>query len=157
MSDSQFKVTDKRMFTADGELKEEYSFLDTPGGSETPEEASPKADPPPRASPEPSGPIQPPGPSAGARAPRTPEPVEAAPGPGFLDLVGMLAEPVPYYLGEAPLPNGTVREDLQMARVHIDLLDVLRQKTAGNLTAEESSVLEDILYQLRMRYVQKGG
>ena len=37
------------------------------------------------------------------------------------------------------------------------LLDVLRQKTAGNVTAQESSVLEDVLYRLRLRYVQKRG
>ena len=44
-----------------------------------------------------------------------------------------------------------------MARLHIDLLDVLRQKTAGNLTAQESAFLEDLLYRLRVRYVQKRG
>ena len=31
------------------------------------------------------------------------------------------------------------------------------QKTVGNLTAQESAVLEDILYRLRLRYVQKRG
>ncbi len=44
-----------------------------------------------------------------------------------------------------------------MARLHIDLLDVLRQKTAGNLTAQERAFLEDLLYRLRVRYVQKRG
>ena len=44
-----------------------------------------------------------------------------------------------------------------MARLHIDLLDVLRQKTAGNLTAQELAVLEDFLYRARVRYVQKRG
>ena len=44
-----------------------------------------------------------------------------------------------------------------MARLHIDLLDVLRQKSAGNLTAQEAAVLEDVLYRLRLRYVQKRG
>jgi hypothetical protein len=44
-----------------------------------------------------------------------------------------------------------------MARLHIDLLAVLRQKTAGNLTAQEAAFLEDLLYRLRVRYVQKRG
>jgi hypothetical protein len=44
-----------------------------------------------------------------------------------------------------------------MARLHIDLLDLLRQKTAGNLTVQESAFLEDLLYRLRVRYVQKRG
>jgi hypothetical protein len=34
---------------------------------------------------------------------------------------------------------------------------VLRQKTAGNVSAQESAVLEDVLYRLRLRYVQKRG
>ena len=78
-------------------------------------------------------------------------------GPGFLDLVELLAQPVPFYLGDAALPDGQSVENLDMARLHIDMLDVLRQRTAGNLTAEELAVLEDLLYQLRMRYVQKRG
>ncbi len=139
MSESQIKVTDKRMFTAEGELREEYRFLETEGAA---------TEPPP------SPPEEP--------APARPEPdTEALPeaegeaGPGILDLVGMLAEPVPFYLGEAPMPDGAVRQDLRMARMHVDLLDVLRRKTQGNLTAEESSVLEDILHQLKMRFVQR--
>ncbi|MFP5287563.1 MAG: DUF1844 domain-containing protein [Thermoanaerobaculia bacterium] len=32
---------------------------------------------------------------------------------------------------------------------------MLRQKTAGNLTAQESAILEDLIYRLRVRYVQK--
>jgi len=74
-----------------------------------------------------------------------------------MDLVAMLAEPVPIFLGDASMGEGPPQEDLEMARLHIDLLDVLRRKTIGNLTAQESQVLEDVLYQLRMRYVQKQG
>ncbi len=69
----------------------------------------------------------------------------------------MLAEPVSLYLGDIPLPDGQSAENLEMARLHIDLLDVLRQKTAGNVSAQESAVLEDVLYRLRLRYVQKRG
>ena len=78
-------------------------------------------------------------------------------GPTFLDLVGLLTDPVPFYLGDATLPDGQSVENLDAARLHIDLLDVLRQRTAGNLTAQELAVLEDLLYQLRVRYVQKRG
>ena len=69
----------------------------------------------------------------------------------------MLAEPVAIYLGDLELPDGESAENLEMARLHIDLLDILRQKTAGNLTAQESTFLEDLLYRLRVRYVQKRG
>ena len=79
------------------------------------------------------------------------------PAPQLLDLVALIAEPVPLYLGDATLPDGRSVENLDAARLHIDLLDVLRSKTAGNLSAQESAVLEDVLYRLRMRYVQKRG
>jgi hypothetical protein len=78
-------------------------------------------------------------------------------GPSFFDLVAILAEPVPIYLGDAELPDGQDATNLEMARLHIDLLAVLRQKTAGNLTAQEAAFLEDLLYRLRVRYVQKRG
>ena len=67
----------------------------------------------------------------------------------------MLAEPVPIYLGDMELPDGQSAENLEMARLHIDLLEVLGQKTAGNLSAQEKAFLDDLLYRMRVRYVQK--
>lgn len=146
--DKEIKVTDKRMFTPEGELREEYRFLS--------EKSTPEAAPP--------------APSAEPASPSQPEPRRAATlemdmddtgqgfpggGPGLYDLAAMLAEPAAIYLGDAPLPDGQWAENLEMARLHIDLLDVLRQKTAGNLSAQESAFLEDLLYRLRVRYVQK--
>ena len=55
------------------------------------------------------------------------------------------------------LPDGRTAEDLEMARLHIDLLDLLRQRTAGNVTAQEAGFLDDLLYRLRLRYVRKRG
>ncbi|MCL4839672.1 MAG: DUF1844 domain-containing protein [Thermoanaerobaculia bacterium] len=148
------KVTDKRMFTADGELREE--FRDTVAASAT-------AEPAPASAPG-SAPAAPP---AGERA-REPEPQPSAArlelpgappgaGPGFFDLVELLAEPIPLYLGDVELPGGQKVENLEMARLHIDLLDVLRQKTMGNLSSQELAFLEDLLYRARLRYVQKRG
>ena len=59
-------------------------------------------------------------------------PVEIG-GPSFYDLVAMLAEPVPIYLGDARLPDGQSATNLELARLYIDMLEILRQKTAGNL------------------------
>lgn len=159
----EIKVTDKRMFTADGALKEEYRFLDekstAPAAPEPP--VAPAPDRPPAAPPD-----REPAPYEAARPwpePEPPHPLDlpGTPpdlgGPGFYDLVAMMAEPVPIYLGDARLPDGQVATDLEMARLHIDLLDVLRQKTAGNLDAQERAFLEDLLYRLRVRYVQKRG
>ncbi len=136
------------MFTPDGRVREEFA------AQETPDEDAPANDPlvPATAAPEPEPP-----PSREATPQLEPAGGPAGSGPGFLDLVGVLAEPVPFYLGDMALPDGKTMENLEMARLHIDLLDVLRQRTAGNLTAEELGELEALLYQLRMRYVQKRG
>jgi hypothetical protein len=153
----EIKVTDKRMFTADGALKEEYRFLDEKSTAPAaPPEPPPNRPPAAEAAPEPA-------PREAPRREPEPPPLDfpGTPpemgGPGFYDLVAMMAEPVPIYLGDARLPDGQVATDLEMARLHIDLLDVLRQKTAGNLDAQERAFLEDLLYRLRVRYVQKRG
>jgi hypothetical protein len=147
VSSSKFKVTDKRRFTADGTLREEYRHLEREG---TPESSSPPAAPPVEEAPEAAVEAPPP------RAPEPPE-EDRRGGPGFLDLVMMLAEPATIYLGEARLPDGSTQENLQLAALHIEFLDILRRKTVGNLDAQEAAVLEDVLYQLRTRYVQKRG
>ena len=160
--DKEIKVTDKRMFTPEGELREEYRFLNEKSTATTTAEMTEAAPEPARPEPEPRQP-EPPRPEP-RRVAGYPEAAEdsgfglpGAPqgGPGFLDLAAMLAEPAAIYLGDAPLPDGQWAENLEMARLHIDLLDVLRQKTAGNLTAQESAILEDLIYRLRVRYVQK--
>jgi hypothetical protein len=160
----ELKVTDKRMFTPEGDLKEEYRFLNEKSTSAAPAEPAPAPEPraaergpvpreapreTPRRAPEP-----PPQPAAGLDYPEEPELGE---GPSFYDLVAMMAEPVPIYLGDARLPDGQAATNLEMARLHIDLLEILRQKTAGNLSAQERAFLEDLLYRLRVRYVQKRG
>jgi hypothetical protein len=162
---SEMKVTDRRMFTPDGELRDEYREL-----ANAPAAPAAAAEPPERQPPQPEAPPSPPprpeAPSAagadwaagGERG--TPLELPGTPpglGPAFLDLVAVLAEPVPLYLGDVPLPDGQSAENMEAARFHIDLLDVLRQKTAGNLTAQESAVLEDLLYRVRTRFVQKRG
>lgn len=149
--EKQLKVTDKRMFTPDGDLREEYRFL---GEKATAAPSAPPAEPEP--GPAPATPPPAAGPAAAPEMP--PLDLPGTPpgyGPSFYDLVSMLAEPIPLYLGDMDLPDGQVVENLEMARLHIDLLDVLRQKTAGNLAAQEAAYLEDLLYRARVRYVQK--
>jgi len=164
MSEEELKVRDKRMFTADGELREEFRHLEDPSSPSAGVEHEPAAEQPPS---EPESEPAPAAASASAEAagPAFAEPSGAdeisggaRPSPGevsILDLVGLLAEHTALYLGEASLPDGQSVRDLTAAKLHVDLLDVLRQKTKGNLTAEESSLLEDILYRLRMLYVER--
>lgn len=152
MTDPEFKVNDKRMFTADGALREEFKHLeDAPApNAEATTPASPAPEPP---APEPeSGPAPEP-PMAASAAERPPTGTSG--GAGFLDLVGLLAQHTAVYLGDAALPDGRPMLDLGAAQMHIDLLAALRDKTAGNLTAEEGAFLEDVLYRLRLAYVEK--
>jgi hypothetical protein len=64
------------------------------------------------------------------------------------------------HLGVAPDPTGGQRRvDLVQAKQTIDLLALLKEKTAGNLTTTEAEALDGILFDLRCRYVDavKGG
>ena len=170
---NEIKVTDKRMFTPDGELREEYrDILEKSTATAATAATATVTEPEPAPWPEPPA-AEAPSPEPAGRQrlelepdlePEEPDvvPLEfpSTPpgmGPGFFDLAAMVAEPAALYLGDMPLPDGQSAEDLEMARMYIDLLDVLRQKTAGNLTAQESAFLEDLLYRLRVRYVQKRG
>ena len=59
------------------------------------------------------------------------------------------------HLGDAPNPgDGSSSLHLPLARQTIDLLTLLQDKTRGNLGGEEERLLEQALYDLRMRYVE---
>ena len=60
------------------------------------------------------------------------------------------------HLGEVADPaTGKEQEDLPMAKQTIDLIAMLEEKTRGNLTPDEENLVKHILYDLRLRYVQK--
>ncbi len=73
----------------------------------------------------------------------------------FTTFVLSLSHSVLVHLGDAPNPvDGTPDQNMPMARQTIDLLGLLEQKTRGNLTGEEERVLQQVLYDLRLRYVE---
>ncbi len=60
------------------------------------------------------------------------------------------------HLGEIPEPDTQiVRLDLPMAKQIIDTMGMLQEKTCGNLDPDEDRFLKSVLYDLRMRYVEK--
>ncbi len=60
------------------------------------------------------------------------------------------------HLGDVPHPDaGDARTSLLMAQQTIDILGMLQEKTRGNLSEDESKLLEHLLLDLRLRYVQK--
>lgn len=59
-------------------------------------------------------------------------------------------------LGEMPNPVSKQKEEnLEQAKYLIDILTILQGKTKGNLNPEETTMLENILYELRMKYISK--
>lgn len=58
------------------------------------------------------------------------------------------------HLGDAPDPEGKSDRNLLLARHDIDLLGLLQEKTRGNLTGDEERLLEQAVYDLRMRFVE---
>lgn len=72
----------------------------------------------------------------------------------FLELVNVFAMQAAISLGGYQSPTGeSVPADLDAAKHHIDLLEVLQTKTKGNLTEDEDRVLGSVLHELRMQYV----
>ena len=62
------------------------------------------------------------------------------------------------HLGAIEDPNtGQTNKNLPMAKQTIDILSMLEEKTAGNLTTEEEKLLKNILYDLRIIYVKESG
>ena len=84
---------------------------------------------------------------------------DAARGPlppaSFTLLVISLATQVRMWLGDIQAPDtGQEQVDLALAKHNIDLLGMLEEKTRGNLSEQEKKLLDSVLYELRMRYVQ---
>ena len=78
-----------------------------------------------------------------------------APLSGFDTLVSYLGTTAMFQLGLMAGPTGErIPPDLANARQTITMLEVLDQKTQGNLSEDESRLLDDILYELRMAYVE---
>jgi hypothetical protein len=138
--DNELKVNDRRLFTSDGTLRADLEEDET---QEPPDEVP---TPPAAVSPGPESP------GFEHRSLDEPEGVD------FTMLVNAMAQPALIFLGEVAHPgSGKPEVNLGQARVQIDMLDILRIKCRGNLTAEEESLLDRVLYELRMRYVSRSG
>ena len=86
------------------------------------------------------------------------EQARPSPAPGeanLVELINLLAMQAAIALGGYQGPGGErIPGNPMAAKHHIDLLEVLEKKTTGNLTDEEKRMLDAILYELRMQYVQ---
>jgi hypothetical protein len=77
----------------------------------------------------------------------------------FTAFVVSLASTAAIHLGDLadPQTGETLAPNLEGAAQMIEILMLLETKTKGNLSAEERQVLEQILYELRLRFVQVSG
>ena len=130
--DKGFTVQDRRRFSAEGEAKAE-------GPEESPAQAATSA------------------PKAAAAEPRR----SAEPGPfaepevTFTTFMVGLSTQALAALGEISDPvSGARSKDLQAAQQLIDIIGMLREKTRGNLDPDEDGLIEAILFDLRMKYVE---
>lgn len=130
--DRGFKVEDRRRFSTEGELKPEHrESQDKPAA----EQAAPS--PPPA--------------SASAEPQPSYPPAEIT----FSTFIVGLSTQALLHLGEIPDPaTGEHARDLPGAQQLIDILGMLQEKTRGNLAADEQNLLDAILFDLRMKYVE---
>ncbi len=74
----------------------------------------------------------------------------------FMQLVLMFHQAAWQQLGKIPNPmTNKVERDLEQARMSIDLLDMLKARTQGNLSEDESRVLEQVLRELKLNFVDE--
>lgn len=123
------RVTDKRIFTADGDLKDEYR------GQVTPVAHDPRKAPEPRP----------------ASAPSPEPPKDVKPDQRFLMLLDLVAANLSNAL---ELARRGAPEGREASNQLIDILDVIEQKTRGNLASEETQSLRALTGEAKLRFVQ---
>jgi hypothetical protein len=129
-----FKVADRRRFSETGEPREVAATAEEPQESERP----------------PSG--ETPGP---AQSQSQNQASAELPEFNFSTFVISLSTQALMHLGEIADPiTGKVESDFPGAKQMIDIIAVLKDKTRGNLDPGEQQLMEDVLYDLRMRYVE---
>jgi len=74
----------------------------------------------------------------------------------FLSLVMMLASAAWQQLGKVPHPiSGKTEKDLKSAQITIDILEMLKEKTKGNISADEDKALTNVISDLQLNYADE--
>jgi hypothetical protein len=146
----QIKVTDKRIFTADGNIREEFREQIKPADPAAAETSRPRpAEPRPQAA------------SASKEAPpgdrrRTIADKAANPGTPFSNFIEPLIAQAYMSLGMLPNPYQPQNKiDVAAARQMIDILVLLQDKTRGNLAPDEDDFLSTHLGELKLAFVKR--
>jgi Domain of unknown function (DUF1844) len=154
--DESFKVVDRRLFTQEGEFRKEVAEQ-----QDRERETAPAMAPASAAGA--ASATAPAGASSLAGKPATPSSIPAAATPAdapkrspvFENLIRSLGQNAAMLLGGYADPRtGQPVLDLEGAREMIDMLDVLREKTKGNLAPEEDTLLLDVLGNLKLAFME---
>jgi hypothetical protein len=156
----EIKVTDKRIFTAEGEIREEFREDIKPGdpfaakpAEKTAEKPAAPADARPAERRQTANPEPPP---SGERRNKSIADKAQNPGTPFADFVEPLIAQAYVSLGMLRDPYGQKPKiDAGAARQMIEILTMLKDKTAGNLTPDEDDFLSTHLGELKLAFVQR--
>jgi len=152
---SEIKVTDKRIFTAEGEIREEFRQDIKAGDSfaAKPEEAPPAPKEAPAERRQTPNPVPP---ASGERRNKSIADKAQNPGTPFADFVEPLIAQAYVSLGMLRDPYGQKpKVDAAAARQMIEMVTMLKDKTAGNLTPDEDDFLSTHLGELKLAFVQR--
>jgi uncharacterized protein DUF1844 len=157
----QIKVTDKRIFTPEGEIREEFRQEIKPADPSVARPAPPPAPPtekaaPPRPQPQEERRMRSEGPPPSGDRRRTLADKAQNPGTAFADFVEPLIAQAYMSLGMLRNPySAKPTLDTAAARQMIEILTMLKEKTAGNLTPDEEDFLSTHLGELKLAFVQR--
>src|ERR1700736_2870142 len=151
----QIKVTDKRLFTADGEVREEFRQEIKPADPPTKPVERPAAKPEKIPPPAPPKPVE--GSPTGQERRRTLADKAANPGTAFSNFIEPLIAQAYMSLGMLRNPYQPAKPtiDAGAARQMIEILTMLQEKTSGNLTPDEEDFLTTHLGELKLAFVQR--
>ena len=161
----ELKVTDKRIFTPEGDIRDEFKNEMSGSGAAAAEPPARKAEAAAEPKPAESRPAaEPPGerrqrddaPPAGDDRRRTMADKATNPATAFTNFIEPLIAQAYMSLGLLRNPyQPQTKVDPGAARQMIEILTLLRDKTQGNLTADEEDFLETHLGELKLAYVQR--
>jgi Domain of unknown function (DUF1844) len=148
----ELKVTDKRIFTSEGEIREEFKQTVQPA---EPQPAKPAEAPPAASEPPPVERRQEPKPGSEDRR-RTMADRAANPNSPFTNFIEPLIAQAYMSLGMLRNPyQPQAKIDVAAARQMIEILTLLKDKTKGNLDPDEEDFLETHLGELKLAFVQR--
>ncbi|MFQ5719412.1 MAG: DUF1844 domain-containing protein [Acidobacteriota bacterium] len=149
------KVTDRRQFDRDGRRRQSDVGPTSPTGASSAGSSTSTAPAPDGSRPAAAGSPPPPPPVETASS-RPPGPKGTTPGQkvDFQQFVYFLYMSALHELGAPTEPGAAPRApDLDRSRFFIDVLTVLKEKTAGNLSTGETKLLDDVVYNLQMQFM----